>query len=165
MILLCIGIFIFKAIEVSLGTIKTFYTVKGKNLVASVTSFFEILIWFIVAKKALVTSNSSIFIAVSFALGYTLGTLLGSFVANKYIKGNICIQAITKKNNKRLINKLKDEGYGITIVPLKNKSKNKQREMFIIETNKNEFKNIMNIFSKLDTKAFLIVNESRVISK
>ena len=163
MILLGLGVLVFKAIEISLGTIKTFYTVKGKNIIASVTSFFEILIWYLVAKKALVTTTSSWFVAISFALGYAIGTLLGSYIANKYISTHICIQAITKKDNKKLIKEIRDKGYGLTIVPLKNKTRSKLKEMYLIETNKKELKQIIEIFKRSDDKAFIIINESKVI--
>ena len=48
MINICIEIFFARILDVSLNTIRTFFTLKGKILPSTIISFFEILIWFIV---------------------------------------------------------------------------------------------------------------------
>ena len=50
---LCIKIFLARIIDVSLGTIKTFYVVKEKRIIASTMAFIETLIWFLVVKEAI----------------------------------------------------------------------------------------------------------------
>ena len=94
---LCIKIFLTRIIDVTLGTFRTILTVKDKVLVSSVIGFFEVLIWFLIAKEALET-NSSILIGVFYALGFASGTYIGGIISRKLIKGNLQVQIITKNN-------------------------------------------------------------------
>ena len=62
MILTCLKIFLARIVDVSLGTIRTVLVVKGKSITPAVVAFFEVLIWFIVAREALNTELNSILI-------------------------------------------------------------------------------------------------------
>lgn len=77
MINICIEIFFARIFDVSLNTIRTFFTLKGKTIFSTIISFFEILIWFIVARKAINVNIDSIWIPISYALGYSTGNLIG----------------------------------------------------------------------------------------
>ena len=72
--ILCVKIFFVRILDVSLGTVRMIITVKGNKLVASLIGFFEILVWFLIVKEALNTTETSIFIALSYSLGYATGT-------------------------------------------------------------------------------------------
>ena len=64
--ILCIKIFFVRILDVSLGTLRTMITVKGKMFYASLIGFVEILIWFLIVREALNTDNTSIFVALSY---------------------------------------------------------------------------------------------------
>ena len=66
---LCLKIFFVRIIDVSLGTIVTVLTVKGKRLLATIVGFIDVIIWFLVVKEALNTNLDSMWIAVSYASG------------------------------------------------------------------------------------------------
>ena len=83
MLLLCLKIFFVRILDVSLGTIRTLFTVKGKKIIASVIGFFEVLVWFLVVKEALNTDENSIFIAISYSLGFATGTYIGSYLSKE----------------------------------------------------------------------------------
>ena len=163
MLITCLGIFFARAIDVSLGTIKTVYSVKGKTFVAAIIAFFEVFIWFMVAKEALNTGINSILIPISYSLGYATGTLVGTFIANTFIKGLICVQIITKKDNANLIDKIREKGYGCSIVPLKNDYDEIKKEMLFIEINKKSLKDLIAIVKSEDSSAFLMINETKIV--
>ena len=58
--ILCVKIFFVRILDVSLGTVRMIITVKGNKLVASLIGFFEILVWFLIVKEALNTTETSI---------------------------------------------------------------------------------------------------------
>ena len=76
MALLCLKIFFARLLDVTLGTFRTIILVKGKTLIAAFLAFAEILIWFLVAKEALVNTNNNFIIPIFYALGYTTGTVI-----------------------------------------------------------------------------------------
>ena len=94
MILLCLKIFAARIIDVTLGTVKTFYIFKEKRITSFIISFFELIIWFYAARTALSMEINSIFIPISYALGYATGTYIGTFISSKYIKGHLTVNVI-----------------------------------------------------------------------
>lgn len=155
---MCIKIFFARLIDVTLGTIKTIFMVKEEKIVASIISFIEILIWFLIAKEALNTNNNTILIAISYSLGYATGTYIGILISSILIKGNYTVHIISSKIKKKDLNLLKNEGFGLTNIKI---SGNKQ--YLIIEINKKDLIRLKGIINRLDNKAFMIINETKSI--
>ena len=109
MILLCLKIFAARIIDVTLGTIKTFYIFKEKRITSFIISFFELIIWFYAARTALSMEINSIFIPISYALGYANGTYIGTFISSKYIKGHLTVNVISNKITKDKLKKFKEK--------------------------------------------------------
>ena len=119
LLLLCIKVFCVRILDVSLGTTRTIVMVKGKTTLASIIGFFEVLIWFLVVKEALNTDINSIWIAVAYAGGFATGTFVGGFLSNKFIKGNFGVQVILSKNDNKVVNTLRKEGYAVSVIDVK----------------------------------------------
>ena len=64
LLFLCLKIFFVRIIDVSMGTVATILTVKGKKILASVIGFIEILLWFLIVKEALNTDETSILVDI-----------------------------------------------------------------------------------------------------
>lgn len=159
----CISIFFARVVDVSLGTLRTVYTVKGRQLLAGAIAFFEVFIWFIVAREALNTKIDSILIPISYSLGYATGTMIGTFISNNFVSGLVLLQITTKKGNKKLINKVRSLGYGLSIVPLISEADSIKKEMLFIETTKKTSKVLVKEIKKIDPGAFIIANETKYV--
>lgn len=160
--LLCIKIFFVRILDVSLGTLRTMITVKGKKLYASLIGFFEILVWFLVVKEALNTDSTSIWVAISYAGGFATGTYIGGFLSAKFISGNLGLQIITDKAYPDMVEKLREEGYAVTVMDVQGKDNNKKYMLFI-EINKKSYNHIQKIIREIDQQAFIVVNETKYI--
>ena len=119
MLLKCIQIFAARIVDVSLGTIRTVFFVKGKTIEPFIIAFFEVFIWYIVAREAINTSGNALIIAIFYAGGYATGTYIGSFLSNRFIKGVVGVQIIVKDNSDKLIKKLRNKGYAVSVISLK----------------------------------------------
>ncbi|MBQ6841504.1 MAG: DUF2179 domain-containing protein [Bacilli bacterium] len=159
----CLGIFFARACDVSLGTLRTVYSVKGKPSIAATIAFIEVFIWYMVAREALNTSIDSIWIPLSYSGGYATGTLFGTLISNKFVNGLICVQVITQKNNQELIDAIREKGYGVSIVALKNDYDAVKKEMLLIEINKRSLKELTGLIKKEDASAFIMVNETKIV--
>jgi len=96
-----IKIFFARIFDVSLGTYKTLLTVKGKSILPTILAFFEVLIWFFVAKEAILIEMNSIIIPISYALGYATGSYIGTYLSKKFIK---CVLEVKIYNfNKKVV--------------------------------------------------------------
>lgn len=161
--LLCLKVFFVRIIDVSLGTIRTLIVVKGQNLLASLVGFVEVFIWFLVVKEALNTTETSIFIAIAYSLGFAVGTYIGGFISNKFIKGNFAVQVITSYINDELVSKIRDQGYAVTVLDVKGHDITMDKYMLFIEINKNRFDHLRKLIKSLDKKAFIVVNETKYV--
>ena len=160
--ILCIKVFFGRIFDVSLGTIRTIMTVKGKKIYATTIGFFEVFIWFIIVREALNTNVSSLWIAFSYALGYATGTFIGSTIAEKFIKGTLSIQVITSSKNDKLVNELRNIGYAVSVINAKGKD-HKEKYMLYMEINKKNLSEIKDFIKNIDENAFIVVSETKLV--
>lgn len=162
MIINCFKIFLARIVDVSLGTIRTVFFVKGKTIEPFIIAFFEVIIWYLVAKEALNTKDNTICIAISYALGYATGTYIGSKLSNRLIKGFIGVQIISNKSES-IIKELRKNGYIVSVIELKNTYKGNTKEMIYIQVKDNNLKELFTIIKKYDKDAFVVVNDTKLI--
>lgn len=155
MIILCLKIFLVRIIDVSLGTIRTLFTVKGKKLTASLIGFFEILVWFLIVKEALNTEDESILIAISYSLGFATGTYIGSFLSDILITGIIEIRVFTE--NDKLVKILREKGYRVNVTYYD--GYNSSNYMLYVSVEKKDEKKLKDLIKTHDSRAFISFNE------
>ena len=159
--LMCIKIFFARLIDVSLGTFRTINTVKGRDLIAALIGIVEITVWFLIVKEALNTENNSLWIVFSYAMGFAVGTYIGGKISKVFIKSNLEVQVILSNTDDEVVNKIRENGYGVTSIEVKG-TKNK-KYMLYIQIRNNTFEKLKNIVRKLDNKAFIVVNETKYV--
>lgn len=161
LLLLCLKIFFVRIIDVSVGTVRTIITVKGKNLIASVVGFFEILIWFFVARDALTSDINSMWIGISYSLGFAAGTYIGGILSNKFIKTTFSFEVITKKYD--LVEKLREKGYGVTVLDVRGKDDTNNKYMLLMEIDNTVLNELKQYIKRIDKQAFIIVTETKFV--
>jgi uncharacterized protein YebE (UPF0316 family) len=111
-------IFFGRIIDVSIGTIRTIFVTKGFRKIAPFLSFFEIMIWLLVARQVL-TDLSNIVAYFAYAGGFATGTYIGMKIEERLSVGKVMLRIITGVEPNNLIKELKTEKYGLTIVSAK----------------------------------------------
>lgn len=164
MLYICIKIFLARIVDVSLGTIRTVLVVKSKKITPAIIAFFEVFIWFVVAREALNTDIDSILIPIFYSAGYAAGTFIGGYISNNFVDGLIGVQFITKeKSSSKLIKEIRDSGFGLSVLDLKNPQDNEKKDMIIVQLNKRRLKELTHIIRKNDPDAFVIINETKYV--
>ena len=152
-----------RILDVSLGTIRTIIMVKGNSLKCAFIAFFEVFVWFIVAREALNTEHISLWIAISYSAGYATGTYIGSKLSNIFVKGNTTCQVITSKATKNNIKLLRDKGYALTILDIKDYYDGIKKKMLLIEINNTKIKELSKLIRKIDNNAFITFSETKTV--
>ena len=152
-LLISMEVFFGRMLDVSIGSARTIYLVKGKTIVASILSFIEILIWFFVSREILVSKDLNFFVITSYASGYAIGTYVGGLINKYLVSGNLTCMIVTSK--KELIEILKENNYGITVLSL-----DEDKLLLLVEFKKKNLKKLKRIIDKKDRNAFMIINES-----
>ena len=163
MFIICIKIFFARIIDVSIGSIRTITMVRGKSIISAILAFIETIIWFLVAKEALLNGINSIIIPIVYSLGYATGTLIGTYISNNFLDSLIAVQVITKKNNINLIKQIRSNGFGLSIMNLKKDIENKGKDLLLIQLNKKSLKKHIKIIKNNDKFAFIIINETKYV--
>lgn len=159
-LLLCLKIFFARLIDVSLGTIRTVYTVKNKHLIASLIGLVEVIVWFLVVQEALNSTSNSFFIAFSYSIGFAVGTYIGGILSNVLISSKLGIQVIFSKKNNQIIDTIKRAGYAVSIINLVSDD---NKYMLYIQVDSKKYHNLIKLINKLDEKAFIVVQETKVV--
>lgn len=163
LLLICVKIFSARIIDVTLGTLRTIYTVKGKTIIAGLIALIEVFIWFLIAREALNTEIDSIWIALAYSGGYATGTMLGSTISNKFINQLISVEVITTKATLENISKIREAGFGLSIVDTKNSINEENNKIIFITLNSKNLEKLKKIIRDIDDKAFVVVKESKIV--
>ncbi len=158
--ILCVEIFFARILDVSLGTIRTLFNVKGKNILAALVGFIEVLVWYLVVKEVLVTDNANFFVVMSYCLGFATGTYVGGMLSKKFMRGNLTVQVITNKN---IATELRNNDFAVSVLDVKGKDEEEARYMLFIEIENKELFNLQKLIKQLDSNAFIVVNESKMV--
>ena len=148
--LILLRIFLARIIDVSLGTFRTILTVKEKIYIPSLIAFFEVIIWFYVAREALVVNDNSILVPVAYSLGYAAGTLIGSCISKHLISGYYEVKIFN--HNKKVISYLKKINSRYFIIGNK---------LVITYLNKKEILSHINAIHNLSKKSIIYTGETK----
>ena len=160
---LCIKIFLVRIIDVSLGTVRTVFTVKDKVILASAIGFFEVLVWFLIVKDALNSTDNSILIAISYALGFATGTYVGGILAKRFTgRGTLSVQIIIDKDDQILIDILHKKGYAVSVLHVSGYHEASKLLLFL-EIDSFLLTELRKIVNTVNDKAFIVVNDSKVV--
>ena len=163
LLFLCLKIFFARIIDVTLATLRTVYSVKGKTLLAGLIGFIEATIWFIVVKEALNTDIESPFIVMSYAGGFATGSILGTFVSKKFVNSLIKVEVITTKATPENVEKIRLEGFGVSVLDILDNNDDVDKKMLIITLNSKHLEELKRILRHIDRNAFVVVNESKIV--
>lgn len=163
LIALCIKVFLSRILDVSLGTVRFIVTIKGRARLAAMIGFMEVSIWFLVVREALNTSEKSLWIAFAYAGGYAVGTLVGSFLSDKFVSGNLTLQIILNNDDDEIVNSIRKAGYAVSVIDVKGQEEDQPKYMLFMEINKKRLKHLKMLIKDLDDSAFIVVNETKMV--
>ena len=164
LLFLCLKIFFARIIDVSLGTVRTVYSVKGKTLISGMIAFIEVTIWFLIVKEAMSTELNSIWIVISYAGGYSIGTIIGTYISKTSINSLISVFVILKNISKKEITQIRKEGYGVSVMDTKESYDEYNKSLLLITLNSRNLISLKKLINKIDNKAFMVINESKVVN-
>lgn len=162
-LLLCAKIFFCRIIDVSCGTIRTITVVKGKTALAALVGFFEVFIWFLIVREALLNASGGLVVAISYAGGFATGTYVGGMLSRKLIRGTIEVQVVTSSYDSTVVDAVREAGFGVSVVDVNSSEYGGRKYMLFIEVSGTDLQRIKDLVHKLDSKAFIVVQETNAV--
>jgi len=114
-VIIPILIFLARIIDVSIGTVRFVMISKGNKYIAPILGFFEVIIWLLVIGQIL--QNLSNFLGyIAYGAGFAAGNYVGMIIEERLSIGTVMVRIITRLDSTRLVNTVRDMGYGVTVV-------------------------------------------------
>ena len=161
-IILPLLIILARVVDVSLGTLRIIYLHRGKKLLVPLLGFIEILIW-LIAIRQIMQNLSNIFYYFAYAGGFALGNYIGICIEEKLAIGNYIIRIVTPKNGDELIEELKANGFGLTMIDAKG-SRGDVKVIFTVIKRKDKDK-ILSLVNKINSQTFYTIDDVKTASE
>lgn len=155
-------IFFARICDVSLGTIRTIYTIEGKRLLTAIVAFLEVFIWFHVARSA-INGEFSPIVPFAYAGGYATGTFVGIFINDLFNKGKKMLTVITTKDEMKFF--LEKNTIKYSLVNLENSYDNQERKMYILFINKKDTNKVVGLIRKYDPLAVISSTSTNIVER
>ena len=154
-------VFVARCLDISLATIRILMILHGQRFYAAVIGFFESLIFISVLTYILQGLNDipSLFF---YALGFATGNYLGIFVEEKVAIGCANIQVISRTNPERLIDEIRQKGFGVTVVDGHGREGTIRKIIHVLIKRK-DMKVLMDLIEQIDDHAFVTVLDTKKI--
>ena len=155
-------IFLARICDVSIGTVRLMLQSKGKIYLAPLLGFFEMLVW-LLAVRQVVLNLANWVCMLAFAAGFATGNFVGLLIEEKLAMGMQVIRIITQKDSAELINSLKNQGYGVTVLDATGA---KGRVNVILTIIKRSDKHrVIEIIKQFNPKAFYSIEDVRSVAE
>ncbi len=112
-ILTAVLIFFCRLTDVSLGTLRMLFTVRGKKYLAGVIGVIEVSI-FLFALTTVMKGMGAWPNFIAYCLGFGSGTVLGIFIEERIAPGNLWVTIISLTKSNLIADKLRELGFGVT---------------------------------------------------
>ncbi|PGS55931.1 DUF2179 domain-containing protein [Bacillus sp. AFS041924] len=139
-------------------TLRTIFLVKGLSVSAALFGFLEAIIY-VFGLSLVFSGDQSTVSMVVYAVGFGIGILIGSYVENRLAIGYTTLVVNLTNKNKLLINRLREEGFGVTV--FQGEGRDSERYHLDILTKRNREPELMDLIEQYEPSAFIISYEAR----
>ena len=151
-----------RVIDVSIGTMKIILISRGNKFLAPILGFFEVLVWLMAVTQIFQNLNNWV-CYFGYAFGFATGSYVGIKIEEKLALGVQLIRIVTRKDAGKLIEALRQKGFGVTVVPAEGSS----GEVGILYSviNRKSISSYVEIIKKYNPKAFYTFEDIRFVSQ
>lgn len=156
-------IFGFKAIEISISTVRIIIVNRGYKKEGAMLSFVEVIIWVFVASAVIANISAAPLKGIVYALGYSVGVFVGSIIEKKLAFGQTMLQIIVDdKEAIKITSLIRERKVGVTTVDAKGISGSKT--LILIYINRKNIQEIKHEILSVDPSALIAENNVDHIS-
>lgn len=152
-----IFIIVARIMDVSLGTIRTIFVVRGKRWTAAILGFIEVTVWVLAVSGVL--AHPTLIKVISYGIGFALGNAVGIWIEGMLAIGQQRIIAISKHYTHTIAMALRMADYTVTEVPARGVS-GEVAMCFVIAPRKKTGQ-ITRIICGADEDAVIVVEDVR----
>jgi uncharacterized protein YebE (UPF0316 family) len=148
-------IFCLRICDVSIGTVRVIYTIRGNRVASAVLGFLESLIWIFAISRAMKYVNNPLSM-IGWAGGFSAGTVLGITLERWIATGHILMRVISLEKAEALRDALRNAAVGVTAVPAEGRG-GALMILFAVAPRKRG-KEMIKLVKEIDPNAFITVD-------
>jgi len=153
LIIVCINV-----VYVSINTLRTILVIKGKRLLASIMSIFEVGVYLYGLTIVLDNLNSPVNI-IAYCIGYGVGVYIGSLIEQYLALGYVHVQIIVDSVVNELPSFLREKGFGVTSWTAE--GRNGLRLVLQVLAKRSNEKELIKYVNEITPNAFIISYEPK----
>jgi uncharacterized protein YebE (UPF0316 family) len=108
-------IFFARIMDQSIGTLRLIFISKGMKYIAPFLGFFEVIIW-LLAVGQIMQHLDNWLSYVAYGAGFAMGNFIGITIEERLSLGTVIIRVILSRESPELIESLKKQNFGLTLV-------------------------------------------------
>ncbi|NLZ39348.1 MAG: DUF2179 domain-containing protein [Firmicutes bacterium] len=155
-----IFIFLARVSDVTLSTIRILMIMRGRSVTAAVIGFCEVCIY-VLALSRVIGSLEHPILLIAYALGFSAGTYVGGYVEERLAIGYATAQVISLNESETLAEKLRTEGFGVTIV--EGRGREGMHQILHVLLKRKNIPDFLSIVHEADQSAFVSIMDTRKI--
>jgi uncharacterized protein YebE (UPF0316 family) len=146
-------VFLFRVVDVSLGSMRSIYAVRGLRLRAAMLGLVEAGIF--IFAITWVMRDLNYYKMVAYALGFATGNFLGITLEQWIATGHVLVRVITDSVVTEMVQRIRAEGFGVTI--LDGQGQSGPRQILFIVSLRRRAGALLSLVRELDPDAFVTV--------
>jgi len=155
-------IFIARVADVSIGTLRIVFISRGRQKIAPLLGFFEILIWVLAVTNIMQNLNNWI-CYIAYAGGFAAGNYVGLIIEEKLAVGDVIFRIIVRSDHKELMANLNSAGFGATAM----KAEGSMNPVFVVYSivRRSNAQQVTAIIQEVTPEAFFTVEDIKMANK
>ncbi len=149
-------ILILQLCYVPMLALRTICMVKKLTLLTAFFGFLEAIVY-VFGLALVLTGDQTTLAMVVYALGFSIGLIVGIAIENRIAIGFRSLQVNIKTKNMELIDGLRSMGYGVTV--FEGEGREGSRYMLDILTKRSQEKELLELINQVEPNAFVIAYE------
>jgi len=145
-------IFSLRLADQSLGTMRALLVSKNKPLYAALIGLVESAIWIVAISQVIKDIDDPVLIG-AYATGFAAGTILGSYIERIVGVGNIVVRVFCPANSPSVAEKLREDGYGVTIID--GQGKDGPVKIYLCVIPRRKLKLVLNMIKEINPNSFI----------
>jgi uncharacterized protein YebE (UPF0316 family) len=114
-VILPLLIFFARILDQSIGTMRLIFISKGLKYIAPFLGFFEVIIW-LLAVGQIMQHLDNWLSYIAYGAGFAMGNFIGIKLEERLSLGTVIIRVILSHESPELVNSLKAQNFGLTLV-------------------------------------------------
>lgn len=161
-VILPLLIFLARISDQTIGTVRLIFLSKGYKHLAPFLGFFEVIIWLITVSQ-IMQHLDNVMCYIAYGGGFAMGNFIGMTIEERLSIGNVMIRVIPRFNSKALIQRLRENNYGVTAVPAEGAQGNVDIIFTIIK--RKDIPHCVSIINELNPAAFYTIEDIKSIKE